>query len=532
MSYIEYVSTGRKYKHDRRRGYSSFTIRATTSLGRNKIIPGLVGIVGTMPVDAAENYLLNSSVFEDDAGNPMVMMGPLSFANSDCGNNAAYVTSRDSPGVIRLKAIRSIKPGEEITTFYGEKFFGPNRQFCKCSNPQYHNRGGQFDIEDYHDHPTRARREEFRRLTAAAADNSSDDDADEDGFGRMTVAVESSSCSQPPIVDTASVGHAEAPAMDVNVAGPSTEHTTEVGCSTVLAATASSPVVPGTVEPELLTSASVASTCIPPEPAPIIDIGDFSTRNDNTETESQLQVTSSQGSSQSTSFVFSTEQQTQQSLYSVENLGDVVKCTVCFMVCKLADYILHVETCPKPDGTPHKCSICSNTFAQYKSFKRHLKMHLLNTDRATSASVVVNSATKRMPDYQISVPIPDKCPRDVTSIDKPQLQNLHCPVANCTDLPFREEDFMKHLALFHSFVVEISCPLCAILFRDRRTLRRHFNVHRDRENVFDVELGNLTVADSGIDRNEGALLDFAQDVSRFVNHDYVLIRYIALTHFV
>lgn len=83
------------------------------------------------PEDEVEpNALL---VIEIDRGGrllPSLLVGPLRFVNHDCEPNSRFVTARGNQ--LRLRTIRPIVPGEEVTVSYGSTFFGSNR--CRCAS--------------------------------------------------------------------------------------------------------------------------------------------------------------------------------------------------------------------------------------------------------------------------------------------------------------------------------------------------------------------------------------------------------------
>lgn len=61
----------------------------------------------------------------------MLFLGPATYINHDCVPNCcwAYQVSKT---YVHVRALKNIYPGEEITTYYGHGFFGPNNLHCKC----------------------------------------------------------------------------------------------------------------------------------------------------------------------------------------------------------------------------------------------------------------------------------------------------------------------------------------------------------------------------------------------------------------
>eukprot|EP00834_Sanchytrium_tribonematis_P000910 NODE_19_length_47148_cov_1.447810.p1 type:complete len:837 gc:universal NODE_19_length_47148_cov_1.447810:40961-38451(-) len=137
-SAIELVNTYR-YKN-----MPEVTVIASRHVQKNEILTMVEGSWGVMNEKENEEFKKNGSdfsvMYSSQYKTYNVFLGPPRFINHDCNNNVEY--HRDGSRVY-LKAVRSIKKGEEIFTSYGNEYFKHKVEMngeiiikndCKCDS--------------------------------------------------------------------------------------------------------------------------------------------------------------------------------------------------------------------------------------------------------------------------------------------------------------------------------------------------------------------------------------------------------------
>ena len=141
--YNEALGAGYIFEHDAFGGYGLFyncDVPIVVSMRRDVFLHNLCALL--QPVSGSDMPLFEPiSIFSGTEAfrQNRIMVGPVRFANHSYCPNAEYVAfSFKTFKSVKLKLLKKLSNGEEITVFYGSSFFGEGNWECNCPHSSMH----------------------------------------------------------------------------------------------------------------------------------------------------------------------------------------------------------------------------------------------------------------------------------------------------------------------------------------------------------------------------------------------------------
>ncbi|EPS38366.1 hypothetical protein H072_8022 [Dactylellina haptotyla CBS 200.50] len=163
--YVEIYHPDTAYEVTTTNRYTLKTLEASV-LARSEIHKGdsirnLSGVMVTMTKEeeAEFNEASNrdfSIIHSSRKAGAQIFLGPARFVNHDCSPNCRFVSA--SKSTVTFAALRRIEPGEEITVYYSDDYFGFNNAECLCQSCEKEMKGGWAKSVGYMSNMTPSKR--------------------------------------------------------------------------------------------------------------------------------------------------------------------------------------------------------------------------------------------------------------------------------------------------------------------------------------------------------------------------------------
>ena len=119
LEFVEYKPLNSSFVRDNDSDFDSFGVFAKTNLEFGHVVPGVLGYLAHLPKEEVVEKVNDFSVVWHKKAS-QIMLGPLSFVNSSCVPNSAFVPDVKRK-IMELSVIskKGVKAGKEVTVFYG-----------------------------------------------------------------------------------------------------------------------------------------------------------------------------------------------------------------------------------------------------------------------------------------------------------------------------------------------------------------------------------------------------------------------------
>lgn len=140
------VTSSNRYSQDKEGAGAKLVVTRQWKTGQ--YIPNLFGCIAEMSKEEERTFLKPgqndfSVMFSTRKRCSQLWLGPAAYVNHDCKPSCKFIAKGRETAYVRV--LEDMEPGDEITCYYGDNFFGDGNELCECETCESQGRGAFKD---------------------------------------------------------------------------------------------------------------------------------------------------------------------------------------------------------------------------------------------------------------------------------------------------------------------------------------------------------------------------------------------------